>query len=242
MANNSESQTTVPPYVSFKTFLSGIQALRDHGLPPEIDRSAWASKSGADQSTLLSAFKFLGLLDMSGATQKVLHDLVATEPNTPEEQSLLGTILRQQYTKVFDLDLTTATPNQVSDAIGSYGPTGSTKDRAYRFFLKAAEYGGVAVSGRLLKGAKGTAASVNGGTTKTRRRGKRKAPPVVDSPPDDSSQGTAFKTVDLPNAGGRLTLSGTFNTFELDGDERDLVFGVIDQMKAFDKKAPEEES
>ncbi len=84
-----------------------------------------------------------------------------------------------------------------------------------------------------------TATSTNGATTKPRRRGKRKTQRTFEA--SDGRYGTAMKTIELPNAGGSLTLSGTFNTFELAGDERALVFGVIDQMKAFEEKSSEEE-
>ena len=40
-----------------------------------------------------------------------------------------------------------------------------------------------------------------------------------------------MKTVELANAGGQLTLSGTFNPFELTGKERQLVYDIIDKMK-----------
>ena len=116
--------------------MTGIQSLRSHGLPTEIDRSAW-SMSGADKSAMLGALKFLGLIDSAGQTQEALRQLIKAEQNTDEEKKFLITILRQRYSEVFDLDLTSATPLHVSDAIGSYGPTGSTKHRAIRFFLKA---------------------------------------------------------------------------------------------------------
>lgn len=48
--------------------------------------------------------------------------------------------------------------------------------------------------------------------------------------------GDQIKTVSLPNVGGSLTISGTFNVFELDGDERQLVFAIVDMMKTFEKK------
>ena len=49
------------------------------------------------------------------------------------------------------------------------------------------------------------------------------------------SSGSSLKTVELPDVGGRLTVSGTFNFFDLSGTERELVFGIIDKMKEFEK-------
>ena len=48
--------------------------------------------------------------------------------------------------------------------------------------------------------------------------------------------GNAVKTITLRNVSGELTLSGTFKPFELDGDERKLVYDITDLMKAYEKK------
>lgn len=245
MENNVRLSAAVPPYVAFATFQSAVQDLRDHGLPPEVDRSAWTSKSGADQSALISAFKFLGLTDGDGKTQDVLAKLVRVEANSVEEKHILGNLLRQQYAKVFALDLESATPIRLADAIGEYGATGSTKNRCIRFFLKAAEHSSIQMSGRLTKRTRvrGGAPTGNGGATKGRRRIKRKTPLA---PSEGTIIGGAteqsMKTVKLPTAGGSLTLSGSFNLFELAGDERQLVFDIIDKMKAFGDATTEEGS
>ena len=43
-----------------------------------------------------------------------------------------------------------------------------------------------------------------------------------------------MKTVSLRGTAGELTLSGTFNTFDLDGAERKLVYDIIDLMKKYE--------
>lgn len=43
-------------------------------------------------------------------------------------------------------------------------------------------------------------------------------------------------TVRLPGANGTLTLSGTFNAFDLVGDERTFVFALLDLMQDFEAK------
>lgn len=55
--------------------------------------------------------------------------------------------------------------------------------------------------------------------------------------PQESKGGIAMRTVQLPRAGGSLTLSGDFNPFELSGDERTLVYDIIDKMNEFASKA-----
>ncbi len=43
---------------------------------------------------------------------------------------------------------------------------------------------------------------------------------------------------ELPLAGGVLSLTGTFNPLELDGDERTLVFALVDLLREFERAQP----
>jgi len=234
---------TVPVYLSFATFKSAVQNLRTHGLPAKIDKTAWHSRSGADQSQILSAFKFLGLIDSEDNTQEILRKLVAAKEGTADEKGVLENILRTRYGKVFDLDLKAATPAALEEKIGAYGTTGATRDRAVRFFVRAALYCGIVLSGRLTanirerapanaeaaEGAESPAPSIQ----KQRKRRRAAAPAIANAP--TPSDGTAMKTVLLPKVGGSLTISGTFNAFALVGSERDLVYKIIDMMNEFEQ-------
>ena len=53
----NESQKPVPVYLSFKTLQSAIQSLRTHGLPNVFDRTAFDSRSGGEQTQILSALQ-----------------------------------------------------------------------------------------------------------------------------------------------------------------------------------------
>ena len=202
-----------------KRFQSGIQSLRGHGLPGKIDRSVWLSKSGADQAALLGAFRFLGLIDSKNEVQPTLRKLVDVSEASTAEKEVLNGILRTSYANLFKLNLETVTPTQFAGAIGTYGPTGSTRDRAERFFVKAANYCGIKMSGRLTaRKPRGTGTKTNG--TKAQRKTLRKTEDKTHTPTQDDQAAVVMKVIDLHHAGGSLTLSGTFNAFELVGDER----------------------
>ena len=234
MDESSESVVRVAPYVSFWTFQSGVQALRSHGLPEKIDRSVWLSKSGADQTALLSAFRFLDLIDAKDRAQPALEKLVEAPEGTPAEKEVLGAAIRRSFADLFELNLETLTPVQLAEAIGEYGPTGSTRERAVRFFVKVAGYCGVKMSGRLTaRKPRGSASGKTNGTNGQRKTG-RKTPPVPPSPLQGQEGAAAMKVIELPQAGGSLTLSGTFNPFELVGAERELVYSIIDRMQEFE--------
>ncbi len=198
----TRDSSPVPPYSPFATFRSGIQELRDAGLPNRIDRSIWRSKSGAAQGALLSAFRFLGLIDSSGTTQPTLKELVAVAEDSDAEKGILEALLRQRYQALFELDLETATPLQVSEAIGSYGATGSTRMRAVRFFFKASEHCGIKLSARLTE--RGTQAPRATTPPSPRRRpgnGRRPRDPDLPDANGTSQQDVTppgFQRIDIP--------------------------------------------
>ena len=233
----------IPVYLSFVSFRSAVQSLRTHGLPDKVDRTAWQSRSGGEQSQIISAFRFLGLIDGSDNTQPSLKKLVDAQENTEQEKSILSTLLHEKYGKLFELNLKAATPGQVSEAIASYGPTGATRDRAVRFFLKAAYHCGIPLSSRLTAGMRSKDSSDPSDTedgsvpqATPRRRRRRASVGEAPEPKDEEISGKAVKTVSLLETGGTLTLSGTFNPFELDGEERKLVYDIIDLMKSYEQK------
>jgi hypothetical protein len=225
-----ETPQNPPVYLSFKTLRSAVAGLREHGLPSKLDRSAWSNRSGFDQTQILSAFRFLGFVDSQSNTQQSLRNLVEAKENSEEEKKILAGILKDRYAKVFDLDLNSATPLQFSEAIGNYGATGTTKDRAIRFFVKAAKHCGISLSKRLTRAVPG-----RNGPSSTKRAASRQDPAKAEDTPT-APQSAAMKTIKLPKAGGSLTISGDFNWFELVADERELVLGIIDKMAAFENK------
>jgi hypothetical protein len=253
------TQTTLngasfPPYLPFATFLSAVQNLRAHGLPDNVDKTAWPSKSWGDQVLIVNALKFLGLIDEAGNTQEDLKALVDTQENSDEEKRLLGDALRSKYSKAFELNLKTATIGQILEVIGQYGPTGETKKRGARFFLKAAHYCKIPLSTRLTSGLRskqeategtveeGNPAATTQSAQPTKHRRRKLAPPPPATRPPEITKGNAFLTITLRGMdGATLTLSGTFNAFELGGEERKLVYDITDLMKGYDQNKPASE-
>jgi hypothetical protein len=158
-----------------------------------------------------------------------LRNLVSVAEGTADEKAILAALLKERYANIIALNLDAATPAQVNKAIADYGAGGSTTSRSVRFFLKAAEYCGMKLSPRLTARKPRSPSSSNEDGEARKRKNANTDVPV---PP---SSGSSFKTVELPDVGGELTVSGTFNFFDLSGAERELVFGIIDKMKAFEK-------
>jgi hypothetical protein len=65
-----------PPYVSYRSFLTLLEELQ-RGLPSRIDRSYWGDKfSGSTGTQLMSALRFLNLVDANGVPTIQLKELV----------------------------------------------------------------------------------------------------------------------------------------------------------------------
>ena len=102
--------------------------------------------------------------------------------------------------------------------------------------MKAADHSGIKVSARLKERKRGSSSKGKGVRRKTN---PPEAPPTEPNPGDGSA--VAMKVIQLRMAGGSLTLSGTFNPFELVSTERELVYSIIDLMKGVEEAAHQEE-
>ena len=242
--------TKLPPYLPFATFRAAVQSLRVHGIPDKLERTAWDSRSGGDRILINSAFRFFGLMDEQGNPQPILKRLTGVEENSEGEKLILKQLIEYAYSDVFSLNLRTATIGLIAEAIGKMGVTGATRDRAVRFFIKAAHNSGIGLSSRLTSKMRSRSESDSGktqdeteestsasgtATTGTARPRRRRRPSETgDHRNSNSTPGTAVKTVSLRGTAGELTLSGTFNAFDLDGSERKLVYDIIDLMKKYE--------
>jgi hypothetical protein len=74
-----------PPYVSYRSFLTLLEELQ-RGVPARIDRSYWGDKfSGSTGTQLMSALRFLNLIDPNAVPTIPLKELVgARGPNRSE--------------------------------------------------------------------------------------------------------------------------------------------------------------
>jgi hypothetical protein len=237
----------LPPYVPFKTFQAAIQNLRVHGLPNVIDRTTFDSRSGLEQTQILGAFRFLELIDDQQNTQQSLRSLVQFPANSDLEKRMIAEILEAHFPSVFKLGLANTTPGALEATMGGYGVSGTTRDRAVRFFIKAAQHAGIKLSTRLTRDLRTRESSADDNDTedaapkqngtKTRKRKKTASTQAAANEP--TTPGHAMKTIQLPIAGGTLTVSGTFNPFDLVGSERKLVYDIIDKMNEFEKGGKE---
>jgi hypothetical protein len=228
-------------YVSWGTMKSSLDQLTQ-GIHSKIDRSVFTGMAWSVQNQLFAGMRFLGLINANSEPTPTLEGLVTGTEDERKEK--LKAVLQNRYSELFALDLQKTTPHQLSQKMAeAYNVAGDTRDRAVRFFLSAAEYSGISLSPLFKKSKTGVAA----GTRKRRSPSKAKVDTnsVGEIPPQPRSHTTestgTSKTISLAS-GGTLTLTASVNVMELSTSDRQLVFEMIDKLKAYPQVSSKDEN
>ena len=144
-SENTKRETA--PYVPWSTFETGLNHLKTHGLPHNVDSSLFPSMSGTIVNQFLASLRFLGLIDTAGDVQPDLEKLVDTESRT----ATLGRLLRDKYSDLIAIGLEKASPSQFDEALRLYNVQGEAHRKAKSFFLKAASEVKLPLSSHLTK-------------------------------------------------------------------------------------------
>ena len=136
----------LPPYVSYSSFKNFITRLGESTVPSRIDKSVMSNLSGSTQYALLPALHWLGLIDSDGTPDDTLKVLALA--NDENFGTLLEPIIREKYDFLFagDLDLESATSEQVVEAFKTQEVTGSTVTKCISFFLRIAKEARIQIS------------------------------------------------------------------------------------------------
>jgi hypothetical protein len=143
----SSGSSAVPPYVPYRSFRNFTDSLKQ-GIPARIDRSVMPSMSGALQSQLMSALRYLSLVTSSGHPTETLITFVNSEGT--ERVEALKKILAGGYPflrKPFELK--TATPRMIEEQFANAGASGGTIDKCINFFIAAAKEAEITLSPHL---------------------------------------------------------------------------------------------
>jgi hypothetical protein len=137
---NQETSQVNPPYIPLMTLDNFAGKLKSTVLPPVIDPSLTKNLSGGTASSLMSALRFLGLIEQGGKVRPLLKALVAAH-GTEEYPKILADVIDNAYTDIIgDLDLTTATPAMLEAVFRERGKVnGQVLEKAVRFYLGALE-------------------------------------------------------------------------------------------------------
>ena len=234
LAEASGRKSPLPPYVPYRTFLNFLDSLKNVVMPSHIDKAVIGSLSGGMQSWLKASLKSMKLVDVEARPQERLRKLVASEGE--DRKVLLRELFNATYAPLLKgkVDLQSTTTPNLKSAFAELGAQGETIDKQVAFLMALAKDAGLELSAHLKR------------STPQRRRprvqrgaasnGVQSNVDDQDAHDDGGREPAAMKKIALTNAGGSLTLSGTFNPFALMGEERDLVYLIIDKMSEYETK------
>jgi len=142
----------LPPYISYRTFRNFIEGLQ-HGIPARIDRSYWGDRySGSNGTQLVSALRFLGLIDHSNAPSPRLRQLISAR------DAQRGDILRQICTDAYlfllgsSFEPQQATYAQLDELFHTvYQLTDDVARKCIKFFIELSLEAGIPLSPFILK-------------------------------------------------------------------------------------------
>ena len=163
----------LPPYVSYRTFQNFIEGLQQ-GIPARIDRSYWSDRlSGSNGIQLMSALRFLGLVDADGTPTNRLR-LLASTRGIPRTE-ILKEITTDAFGFLFQgsFDLQSSTYSQLQEAFHStFELTDGVSRKCVKFFVEMASVAGMPLSPFISKRLR-SARSSTGTKSSTKKRGTK---------------------------------------------------------------------
>jgi hypothetical protein len=207
-----EIKKPTPPYVPYKTLKNFLEKFKQT-VPGRIDRDLMGSMSGAAQSQVTSALKYLKFISENNIPSDAMKSFVVLEGE--ERKRALEAVLTTSYKFIFadGFNLRTATASMLREAFEkNTGASGETVDRCIAFFKDAAAEAGIEVSKFILQKKPRTPASRKKGTRKAEKlaeiQGAHAAPVAHHAqdhkPPEIAAQGSLllwglFQRLPKPN-------------------------------------------
>jgi hypothetical protein len=148
---DANDKKPVPPYVAYKTLNNFLERFKQ-GLPGRIDRGLMGSMSGAAQSQVTTALRYLGMITEANHPTPIMKRYVTGQDE--ERQTALLEMLMKAYPFIFEggFDLKTATASMLREAFAANTTaTGETLGRCIAFLKDAALDAGVIVSPFILQ-------------------------------------------------------------------------------------------
>jgi hypothetical protein len=141
-----QTPRVTPPYLSYRTLSNFLDSLKVNGIPGRIDRSVLKNLSGAKQSALIGALRFLDLIAIDMAPTSKLERLVQAESDGRAE--IMRETLRRHYPFMFPpaFNLSSATVRMVRETFDNAFGGGDTARKGMVFFLAAARDAGLQLS------------------------------------------------------------------------------------------------
>lgn len=186
--NDEQGGRMTPPYIPVSTLTLFIDQLKSSALPPRIDTSVMHGKSGATQTGLRTAMRFLGLINADGSVTDDLRRLVAAYGTDGWKETFAAAISKGYLDHLSGLDLTTGTAAQLRETFRkNLGVEGQMLDKALRFYLGALNESDATYSPHFRRGSAGSRprSAPRAGVRKRKMNGKAA---IIDGPPEQREE------------------------------------------------------
>ena len=155
--------------------------------------------------------------------------LITLPEKSDEERQFWASMLRTSYQKLFSTveltDYSLTIEGLENHFLKEYGQINRQwLRRAALFFIRAATHAQIPLSSKLIL--------KQYSQNFLRQYSQNSAKPL----------GKTLKTISLPAIGGQISIAGTFDVIDLKGQERDLVYKIIDLMTFFEENNAEQSS
>ncbi len=142
-----EQKVPAPPYVAYKTFRNFLERFKQ-GVPGRIDRGVMVGMSGAAQSQIKTALRYLNLISEHDLPSDLMKQLCSSDGDM--RKSTLTTIIKSAYPYIFNsptINFSSATGSQLREQIETTTTaSGETVDRCLSFLRDIAVDAGLQVS------------------------------------------------------------------------------------------------
>jgi len=197
---SERTKTLSPPYATFGAFVSFLNKLRDTNVPSRIDPTVFGNASGSLAYSIISALKYLKLIDDGGIPSQEFIVLVKAADEARGE--LFAKIVRRGYPSLFEpgIDLTLMTAGQFDEHVrNEFGAAGSTVDKIALFFVGGCKAAGIPLSTHLLNRKPIATSSAAKKSAKQRKRDGTEDELDEDDPPPPAPQAKAleYQLIDL---------------------------------------------
>jgi hypothetical protein len=151
----ASTKKLLPPYVSYRTFLNFIEGMQQ-SMPARIDRSYWGDRlSGTTGTQLVSALRFLELIDANGFPTVRLRQMVVSKGISRTE--LLKQITHESYAFFFQSqpDPSAVTYAQLEECFhANFQIANDVARKCIKFFISLSNDGGMKLSPFITKKAR----------------------------------------------------------------------------------------
>ena len=142
---------SAPPYISFKTVTNLITRLEPES-PPRIDGTVLGYLSGGYRSQVLTALRWLELIDADGKPSPQLTEMVRSSQTRGET---IRRVLESRYADIFSaIDMGKATVGQLEEQFDKFGMAVETRKKATTFFVHGCKFAEIPLSSYIAGGVK----------------------------------------------------------------------------------------